>query len=391
MPELFEKTWIKSLELENRAVRSATWSGVGDSRGHVTDRAVEFYRKLGSGAIGLIITGFQYVMPNGIAIAYMIGNSEDGHVEGLGRMAAAIHEEGGKVVSQIVHGGVRANPNLFPPGYEVWGPSAIPDPVTGKASKEVTVQEIRQLVEAYASAAARSKAAGFDGIQLHGAHGYGINQFLSGLWNKRGDAYGGSVKNRYRILAEVLEAARGAVGEDFPILIKLNAHDFIEGGLVPEEALEIARYLADDGIDAIEVSGGSPYAPKGLTPSRLNIKKEEDEAYFCEFATAIKQATKVPVITVGGVRSLKKINDILAEGKADYVAMSRPFIREPHLIQRWKSGDTRRSFCISCNGCFETGIQGIGISCKIERERKEKEQERAGGGESGEASSLSNK
>jgi 2,4-dienoyl-CoA reductase-like NADH-dependent reductase (Old Yellow Enzyme family) len=383
MPELFERTWIKSLELDNRSVRSATWSGVGDGKGHVTDKALEFYRALGRGAIGLIITGFQYVMPNGIAIGYMIGNSQDEHLDGLSRMAAAVHEEGGKIVTQIVHAGVRANPKLFPPGYEMWGPSAIPDPATGKTPKEVTREDMRQLVEAYAAAAARSKAAGFDGVQLHGAHGYGMNQFLSGFWNKRGDAYGGSVKNRYRLLAEVIEATRGAVGEDFPVMIKLNAHDFVEGGLVPEEAVEIARYLADDGIDAIEVSGGSPYAPKGLTPSRENIRKEEDEAYFCELASAIKQAAKVPVIAVGGLRSLKKINDVLAEGKADYVAMSRPFIREPNLIQRWKSGDTRRASCISCNGCFETGMQGLGISCKIERERREKGQKAATGEESG--------
>ncbi|MBI4962963.1 MAG: NADH:flavin oxidoreductase [Desulfomonile tiedjei] len=373
MPELFEKTWIKSLELDNRAVRSATWSGVGDLKGHVTDKALEFYRELGRGGIGLIITGFQYVMPNGIAIAYMIGNSQDEHLEGLSRLAAVVHEEGGKIVSQIVHAGIRANPKLFPPGLEAWGPSAISDPVTGHTAKEATRQDIGQLVEAYAAAAARSKAAGFDGVQLHGAHGYGMNQFLSAVWNKRGDAYGGSVKNRYRILAEALEAVRGAVGDEFPVMIKLNAHDFIEGGLVPEEALEIARYLADDGIDAIEVSGGSPYAPKGLTPSRENIRKEEDEAYFCDFATRIREVAGVPVMTVGGIRSLKKINDILSERKADYVAMSRPFIREPHLIRRWKSGDTKRASCISCNGCFETGLKGLGISCKVERERREKQ------------------
>lgn len=384
MPELFEKTRIKSLELENRAVRSATWSGVGDRTGHVTDKALEFYRELGLGGIGLIITGFQYVMPNGIAIAYMIGNCADDHLDGLSRLATVVHEQGGKIVSQIVHGGVRANPKLFPPGYEIWGPSAIRDPVTGKAPKEVNREEIRQLIEAYSTAASRSKAAGFDGVQLHGAHAYGINQFISGFWNRRGDAYGGSLGNRYRFLAEVLEAVRGVVGPDFPILIKLSAHDFLEGGLIAEESLEIARRLADDGIDAIEVSGGSPIAPKGLSPSRENIRKEEDEAYLVEFAARIKEVVGVPVMTVGGIRSLKTISDILTERKADYVAMSRPFIREPHLIQRWKSGDTRRSFCMSCNGCFETGLQGIGISCKMERQRTEKEQEAAGAGESGE-------
>ncbi|MBM3302556.1 MAG: NADH:flavin oxidoreductase, partial [Deltaproteobacteria bacterium] len=248
----------------------------------------------------------------------------------------------------------------------------IPDPVSGNVPKEMTKQDIVRLVEAYAAAAARSRKAGFDGVQLHGAHGYGINQFLSPAWNKRGDAYGGSPKKRYRFLAEVLEAVRGAVGDDLPVLIKLSVHDYYEGGLVPEEAVGIARRLAEDGIDAIEVSAGSAASFGGKVPARTKIRKEEDEGYLVELAAQVKEAVKVPVITVGGIRSLKTINDILTQGKADYVAMARPFIQEPDLIKRWKSGDTRRAACISCNGCFETGLQGLGISCKVERKLREK-------------------
>jgi 2,4-dienoyl-CoA reductase-like NADH-dependent reductase (Old Yellow Enzyme family) len=170
----------------------------------------------------------------------------------------------------------------------------------------------------------------------------------------------------------VLEAVRGAVGADFPILIKLNGHDYVEGGLVLDETVKFARFLADDGIDAIEVSGGSAASPKHLGPARTKIRREEDEAYFAHLAAAVKEAVKLPVITVGGIRSLKTISDILSEGKADYVSMSRPFIREPHLIKRWKAGDTRKAACISCNGCFETGMQGLGISCKVERELRDK-------------------
>lgn len=373
MSELFETTWIGSLELKNRSVRSATWSGVGDERGYVTDRAVSFYKELGAGGIGLVVTGYQHVLPNGRQLQYAIGNYEDEQIEGLSRLAAAVHEAGGRIIPQIVHVGSRANPELIPEGQDIWAPSAIADPVSGRMPKEVTKSDIQLLVEAYAAAARRAKAAGFDGVQLHGAHGYGINQFLSGFWNRRGDGYGGNLKNRYRFLAEVLEAVRGEVGDDFPILIKLNGHDYLDGGIVPDQAVEIAKRLADDGIDAIEVSAGSAGAPKDKSPSRTGIVKEEDEAYLLDLAILIKQAVRVPVITVGGIRSWNTVNDILADGKADYVAMCRPFIREPHLMNRWKSGDTARAACISCSGCFETGKQGLGISCKVERMRKEKE------------------
>jgi len=164
------------------------------------------------------------------------------------------------------------------------------------------------------------------------------------------------------------------VGEDFPVMIKLNALDFLDRGLVPEEAVEIARWLAEDGIDAIEVSAGSAATRGDKSPSRRKIMKEEDEAYLADLAALIKGAVKVPVITVGGIRSPKKINALLADGKADYVALSRPFIREPHLINRWKGGDRAKATCISCNGCFETGLQGLGISCKVERELKAKKE-----------------
>lgn len=372
MATLFEKTAIKSLELANRSVRSATWSGVGDDRGYVTDRAVEFYRELGRGGIGLIVTGYQFVMPNGRQLPYQIGNYEDGQLEGLARLAAAAHEGGGKIAPQLVHCGASASQKLMPEGFEAWAPSAIADKLTGVVPKEMTIADIAQLVEAYAAAAARSVNAGFDAVQLHGAHGYGINQFLSAATNKRGDRYGGDIKKRYRFLGEVLEAVRAAVGEDFPVMIKLNAHDYVEGGLVPEEALEVALRLADDGIDAIEVSGGSAASDPRESPSRPAILKESDEAYFADLAAFIRERVKVPIITVGGIRSLKKIQEIFDTRKADYVALARPFIREPHLINRWKSGDTARASCISCRGCFETGRKGLGISCKVEREQKER-------------------
>lgn len=371
MSSLFEKTAVKSLELENRSIRSATWSGVGDSRGYVTDLTLSFYRRLAEGGLGLIITGFQFVMPNGIAIPYQIGNYSDDMAEGLRRMAEVIHAAGGKAATQLAHAGARANPQLFPEQGELWGPSALRDPLTGNTPKEMTKAEIAELVQAYAAAALRSKKAGFDAVQIHGAHGYGINQFLAGSSNRRSDAYGGDIAGRCRFLAEVMEAVRGAVGKDYPVFIKLNADDYFDGGLTTEESLYVARRLVEQGIDCIEVSAGSRASGDALMPSRLNILREEDEGYYAKLAGRFKETVGVPVVTVGGLRSLSVISGILAGGLADYVALSRPLVREPNLVNRWKSGDTAKSKCISCNGCYDSGLQGLGISCKIERKQKE--------------------
>lgn len=372
MTRLFEKTTIKTLEFSNRSVRSATWSGVADRKGAVTDGAIDFYRNLADGGVGLIITGAQYVMPNAMAMPYQKGNYCDDLLDGLTRLAEAIHSRGGKVMAQLAHGGAKANPELFFEEGEIWGPSAIPDPLTGRIPKEMSPQEITQVIEAYAVAAFRAKKTGFDGVQLHASHGYGINQFLSSAANSRSDAYGGSIARRYRFLGEVLEAVRGSVGRDYPVFIKLSGHDYFEGGLVPEESLYVARRLEEDGIDCIEMSAGSRASDDGMTPFRVNISREEDEAYLAELAGSFSDAVDIPIITVGGIRSPGGISGILTEGLADYGALSRPLIREPHLVNRWENGDLEKATCISCNGCFETGLQGLGISCKVERILKEK-------------------
>jgi len=372
MPNLFERSSIKSLELENRAIRSATWSAVCDQKGYVTDRAIEFYGNLASGGIGLIVTGFQYVMANSVAMPYQMGNYRDDMTGGLRRFAETVHSKGGKVMAQLAHAGSRANPDLFMEEGELWGPSAVPERGTGRVPKEMTREEITVAVEAFASAASRIKTAGFDGVQIHGAHGYGINQFLSGFTNRRNDEYGGDISKRYRFLGEVLEAGRGAVGKDYPVFIKLSGSDNYEGGLVLAESLYVARRLEEDGIDCIEVSAGSRGVPSGLVPSMPNILKEKDEAYLAAMALSFKETVKVPIVTVGGIRSPNVVSRVLSAGFADYVALCRPLIREPHLINRWKNGDMEKATCISCNGCFETGLSGLGVVCKLDLDRKQK-------------------
>jgi len=374
MAELFEETSIGPLRLKNRLVRTATWSGVADDRGRIATRALELYGNLAAGGVGLIITGFQYVMPNGVALKYQVGNYSEDLMDGLTKWVETIHDHGAKVIAQLVHTGSKANPDLFWEPAEIWGPSAVTDPLTGRTPKEMTKQDISRLVDAFAQAASRCQRAGFDGIQLHGAHGYGINQFLSGAVNQRTDEYGGSIDNRYRLLGETMKAVREAVGNDYPILIKLSGHDYCDGGLTSDESLHVGRRLIQDGIDCIEVSSGSRASANGMVPSRTNILKEEDEAYLANLARLFKQALDVPIITVGGIRSLSVASRIVSEGIADYVAMCRPFIREPHLIQRWMSGDSKRAACISCNGCFETVLEGQGVFCKVDRDREATQQ-----------------
>jgi 2,4-dienoyl-CoA reductase-like NADH-dependent reductase (Old Yellow Enzyme family) len=193
--------------------------------------------------------------------------------------------------------------------------------------------------------------------------------------NRRSDGYGGDIGRRYRFLGEVNEAVRGAVGKDYPLFIKLSGNDYFPGGLVPEESLYIARRLVEDGIDCIEVSAGSRASANGMVPSRTKIRREENEAYLAELAGRFKEAVNVPIITVGGIRSFAVVSRILADGLADYVAFSRPLIREPHLINRWKSGDLGKAKCISCNGCFDTGLEGFGVICKVERKLREEQQD----------------
>ena len=224
----------------------------------------------------------------------------------------------------------------------------------------------RRVVEAFAAAAVRARQAGFDGVQIHAAHGYLLSQFLSPVYNRRRDAFGGALENRAKASLMVLSAIREKVGVDFPVLVKMNCGDFMDKGLTARDAVSVAGMLAQGGVDAIEVSGGLFINPK-MSPSRMGINREEKEAYFQAEAGQIKKAVDVPLILVGGNRSLDVAARIVGEGGADYISMSRPFIREPGLINRWKSGDYAKAKCLSDNKCFGPAMAGRGIFCVMER------------------------
>jgi 2,4-dienoyl-CoA reductase-like NADH-dependent reductase (Old Yellow Enzyme family) len=234
----------------------------------------------------------------------------------------------------------------------------------------MTHHDIEAVVHAFAAAAARSQATSFDAVQIHGAHGYLVSQFLSPYFNKRRDEYGGSIENRARLAVEVIKAVRKAVGPGFPVFIKLNSEDFLPEGLMVEEMVQTAIMLEKNGVDGIEMSGGTvmskkivPFRPGKTTP-------DGPEAYYEDAARLYKEKVRVPLILVGGIRTFETAERLVAEGLTDYIALSRPLIREPELVTRWKSGDRRPATCISDNGCFKPAIEGRGIYCVVEAREK---------------------
>lgn len=367
MKDLFENCNIHTMSLANRFVRSATWEGMAAPDGTVTQKLTNTMTALATGGVGLIITSHAYVSREGQAAPWQLGIYKDEQIEGLQGMTKSVHAAGGKIVAQISHAGYAAVEALT--GQVPYAVSAF-DGLAKSPRREMTQSDIRETVAAYAAAACRAKTSRFDGVQIHSAHGYLLNQSLSPYFNRRHDEYGGSLANRARFLLEVYHAVRGAVGKDYPVLVKLNSQDFLENGLVLEDSLDTADMLVAAGIDAIELSGGTLASGK-LSPSRAGINAPDKEAYFQDAARALKKRVSVPLILVGGLRSLDIAEALLKEGTVDFISMCRPFIREPGLINRWKSGDRSPSACISDNQCFAPGREGKGIYCvTAEREQK---------------------
>ena len=326
---------------------------------------------LAKGGVGLIISSHAYVSPEGQAGPWQLGVYDDRLIPELEAMATAVHESGGKIVMQLAHAGYFANPKLT--GQTPLAPSNVEGFAKG-ARQEMSADDIQGVVKAYGAAAQRAQTAGFDGVQIHCAHGYLLSQFLSPAFNKRQDDYGGDIQNRARALVEVLREVRQTVGTDYPVLVKINCQDFIENGLQPEDSLRAGKMLVENGIDAIELSGGVLISPK-LSPSRMGIKSEEKEAYFQNEARAFKKNIAVPLILVGGNRSFQVAERLVNESVADYISLARPLIREPDLINRWKSGDLSKATCLSDNMCFMPAREGKGIYCLTEeRERKKSEE-----------------
>jgi 2,4-dienoyl-CoA reductase-like NADH-dependent reductase (Old Yellow Enzyme family) len=362
MAEIFEETTLSGITLQNRLVRSATWEGLASADGKVTPALLRVHEELAEGGVGLIISSYMYVQQVGKQSPGQIGVHSDAMIPGLAELAQSVYDRDGKIVAQIVHCGGQADRRQTD-GLQPVAPSSVDSPGYSLRPRELTIDDIEGLIDDFAKAAKRLQKTGFDGVQLHGAHGYLLAQFLSPLRNQRTDRYGGSLENRARFCLEVYRAVRSAVGPDFPVMIKLNGSDFLDGSTTEDDACYLASALAAEGIDAIEVSGGTPGSGK-LGAARPDIKDASDEAYFLPQAEAIRKvAPTVPLMLVGGMRSLEVMQKILDAGAADYFSMSRPLIREPGLPARWKDGDLSRAGCISCLGCFGPARRGDGIRC----------------------------
>ena len=368
MATIFETTNIKGLAIRNRLVRSATWEGMCDQEGRPTEKLRNLYRELTEGGIGLLISGYAFVRPEGRQLPGKMGMHTDEFAEDYERLVKTVHDSGGRIAAQIVHAGgqaIEANS-----GKQPVAPSAVKAAHYSTEPLELSGEEIQEIIDAFGEAARRAKEYGFDAVQLHGAHGYLINQFMSPHTNLREDEYGGSIENRSRFVTEVYQKVRSKVGNDFPVMIKMNCSDNMDGGLTIEDGVYIAKKLSGSGIDAIEVSSGNSASGIKSGPIRLKINTPEKEAWNMDYARQVKAVVNCPVMVVGGFRSYDVCENAIARDGIDYITMSRPLIREPDLPSRWERGDRATARCISCNRCFKPGVEEGGIYCVADKKEK---------------------
>ena len=389
MAVLFASKKIGTLEIPNRFVCSATYEGLARETGEVSEALIKRYARLAKGGVGLAVTGLMHVHPSGRGYRNQIGIHADRMIDGLQKLTTAVHQAGGRIAFQLAHCGRQTTKVMA--GRTPLAPSSRGrDPINFVKPQEMNENQIAEIIKAFGAAAQRAVDAGADAIQLHGAHGYLISEFLSPFFNVRKDAWGGSDKNRFRFLEEIFQEIKTKVPDGFPILIKINANDFTPGhGITPSLAASYAGWLAGIGIDAVELScGTSNYSYmnmcRGDVPTaelvqalpwwqkpvgRLMISKLEgqhplQEGYNREAAEQVKPALgDVPLIVVGGLRTVSGMEAILEDGAADFIAMSRPFIREPFLVNKIKDGKLDRVSCVSCNRCLAAIPNEVPVHC----------------------------
>lgn len=406
---VFSPGHIGNIELKNRLVRSATYDNAATPEGRVTEKMIEIYRTLAKGGIGLIITGIVGIYKKAITPHLILGNYDDSFLPELKKISQAVHDSDGecKIMVQLHHPGrqvihpedlMKILPYL-PKVYmsyieqhpealqsqdqptklvEPTAPSPVFDNLFDRTPRGLEIKEINEIIDAYVEGIRRVQEAGFDGVQLHAAHGYLLSSFLSPHTNKRDDQYGGSTENRTRIIAEIYERARKKVGENFPIIIKFNTMDFLPDGIDIVEATKVGKILSKIGFGAIETSGGMwealtqgqeqmGWTPVILPESRTEIRSKDQEGYFLPGATALKDEINNPIILVGGLKSFDKIEEILKSKNADFISLSRPLIRQPDLPNLWLSGSGKNTAeCISCNGCLPIGAEAT--RCRAKKE-----------------------
>ena len=371
MSILFEPIVIKGMELKNRFVRSATYDGYADHKGQVTDRQLKFFEDLAKGGAGLIITGIAHVHDSGQTSPIQNSVTTDQCIPGLKKLAAAAHNLGAKIAVQLFHAGRESARFLEAKSLEAVGPSFVrDDPNFERPYRSMTGEEISEIVSAFGDGARRVREAGFDAVQVHGAHAYLLSQFLSPYLNRRDDQWGGTLENRLRLHREILKDIRAKAGEDYPLLIKIGVEDGFPGGLEFREGALAARFLAEWGFDALEISSGLRGKRYEGTEFRTKLTRPERESYFRAWCREIKAEVDVPVMMVGGMRTFSVMEEVVEGGEADFVSLCRPFIREPFIVNKWRKDSRYRPACISCNQCIDTIFKGNPVQCMQEAKKK---------------------
>ncbi len=357
---LFQPLTIASLELPNRVLMTTVKLGYGTPQGEVTERHIAFYVRRAEGGVGLITTEPLYIHPNGRELPTQLGVHDDGLVDGLRRLTEAVHAAGGRIMAHINHAGRVANPKLVPEGERV-SASDVLCPANQVLPRALTLEEIPTYVNYFARAAGRVRAAEFDAIEVPFSHGYLIHQFLSPHTNRRDDEYGGSFENRLRFGREVIAAVREAVGEDFPIIVRMNAQDYVDGGLTIEDAEELAFALEEIGVDALSITSGTmcESVPYCLYPTGT------PRAHLLPMAARIRQRVSIPVAVAGRIRTPDVAREALALGQADWIGLGRPFLADPDWVRKTEAGDEEAIlYCAACHqGCLAELRRGHGTSC----------------------------
>lgn len=363
---MFDPIQIGNLTLPNRFVRSATFDSGADVYGKVTDQQVQLFAELAKNHIGLIISGIASVHPSGRISPFQLDISHDGCIPGLRKIADAVHDQKSKAAVQLFHAGREGEKYQKHHGSQAMAPSYVPDdPYCACIGREMSEEEIREAIEAFGAAAERVQKAGWDAVQVHAAHAYLISQFLSPHTNLRTDTWGGNLRNRFRFLENVYLSIRRQVGSDYPVLVKLGVQDGFKHGLQFAEGQQIASWCAELGFDAIEVSQGLRGTYYTQTEFRTGIVNGKNTAYFRHWAREIQKSVHIPVIMVGGLRSIKEMNSYITAGDCAAVALCRPLIREPDLVASWRAGEDRPVACVSCNKCFEEIRKGHFVHCAL--------------------------
>ena len=361
---LMKPTKIAGREVRNRLVRSGTSETMAEPNGTVTGELVDLYETLGRSSVGLIITGHLYVHPRGQYAPLQMSIADDARIQGLSRLSSAVTPHGSRFFAQLAHAGSQSRI----PGVAPLAPSPVPNALTGRMVDEASKGEIEETIEAFGLAARRAVESGFDGVHIHAANGYLISEFASPIANRRSDKWGGSAAHRDQFPLAVVRAIREQVPADFPVTMKIGFADAPENGLGVAESVERAGKLVDAGLDGIEVSVGVMERPTDSCGSYVAVDRKRAmddllihrlfskpgaEAYFQDSARALKASVDTKVILVGGMRTTETMEEAIESGDADFIAMARPFIREPDIARQILDGRTGRVDCTSCNICLQ--------------------------------------